>query len=75
MLFTARRKTMQPRKRQLLLQFDDAVSELTVLRLASAAMRAISSSTVASPVRFIRFLNLNHPAASTAEFKSLQPAT
>lgn len=41
----------------------------------SAAIRAINSSTVGSPGRFIRFLNRKHAAASTAQFESPQPAT
>jgi hypothetical protein len=53
-LFTLRRKTMQPRKRQLFLQFDDAVSELTVLRLERGnARHQLLNSRFAGPIHQI----------------------
>ncbi|CAM5330780.1 hypothetical protein ATER59S_00283 [Aquamicrobium terrae] len=52
--FTLRRKTMQPRKRQLFLEFDDAFGELTVLRLQrSNARHQLFSSRFAGSIHQI----------------------
>lgn len=59
---------MQPCKRPLFLEFDDALRKRFLLGFSAAisaalaANCAISSATLGSPVRFIVVLNLNRPA-------------
>lgn len=68
-----RRKTMEPRQ-------CSSPSSLTTRSVSlqfsacTAAVRAINSSTVGSPSRIIRFLNLDRFAPSTADVENCQPA-